>query len=88
MIIDGLLAAEPHLDIARRVFDPKKYLYLTDDIMPRIEESTEPVCLPRPDPLLFCTGMTHLHYRVWHQRVRSSIGSVNVIYIALWNTKP
>ncbi|KAG5350405.1 hypothetical protein C0989_011193 [Termitomyces sp. Mn162] len=42
MIIDGLLAAEPHLKIANRVDDPRKYLYLTDDIMGRIEESTDP----------------------------------------------
>ncbi|RDB20331.1 Deoxynucleoside triphosphate triphosphohydrolase SAMHD1 [Hypsizygus marmoreus] len=42
MIIDGLLAAEPHLHIADRVFDPEKYLHLTDDIMPQIEASTEP----------------------------------------------
>jgi deoxynucleoside triphosphate triphosphohydrolase SAMHD1 len=48
MIIDGLLAAEPHLGIAKRVFDPKQYLFLTDDIMPRIEDSTDPVRLPIP----------------------------------------
>lgn len=46
MIIDALLAAEPHLGIAKRVFDPKQYLYLTDDIMPRIEDSTDPELAP------------------------------------------
>jgi hypothetical protein len=50
MIIDGLLAAEPHLGIAKRVYDPKKYLHLTDNIMPRIEETTDPVRLPIPTP--------------------------------------
>jgi hypothetical protein len=45
MIIDALLAAEPYMHIAQRIFDPKKFLYLTDSIMDRIEESTEPVCL-------------------------------------------
>lgn len=43
MIIDGLLAAESHLKIAERVFDPEAYLYLTDDIMPQIESSKDPV---------------------------------------------
>ena len=43
MIIDALLEAEPHMKIANRVDDPKEYLHLTDDIMGRIEESTEPV---------------------------------------------
>ena len=43
MIIDALLAAEPHMHIAQQVFKPEKYVYLTDDIMPRIESSTEPV---------------------------------------------
>ena len=45
MIIDGLLKAEPHLKIAERVLDPKKYLHLTDDIMPFIEASEDPVSL-------------------------------------------
>jgi HD superfamily phosphohydrolase len=43
MIIDALLAAEPHMQIARRIRDPKKFLYLTDSIMDRIQESEEPV---------------------------------------------
>ena len=43
MIIDALLSAEPHLKIAKRVFEPEKYLHLTDNIMPFIEASTEPV---------------------------------------------
>lgn len=46
MIIDGLLAADPYLGIAKRVYDPKQYLYLTDDIMLRIEDSDGPVRLP------------------------------------------
>jgi len=43
MIIDALIAAEPHLHIAEQVFDPDRYLHLTDDIMTRIEASTDPV---------------------------------------------
>ena len=35
MIVDALLAAEPHLKIADQVYKPEKYVYLTDDIMPR-----------------------------------------------------
>jgi hypothetical protein len=47
MIIDALMEAEPYLHIAQRIFDPKKFLYLTDSIMDRIQESTEPVrCHP------------------------------------------
>ncbi|KAG6846248.1 hypothetical protein H0H93_015064, partial [Arthromyces matolae] len=42
MIVDGLLAAEPHLQIAKQVYDPNKFLYLTDDIMARIESSSDP----------------------------------------------
>ncbi|KAF8164734.1 hypothetical protein B0H34DRAFT_686383 [Crassisporium funariophilum] len=42
MIIDALLAAEPHMHIAERVFDPEEFLYLTDDIMPRIQSTREP----------------------------------------------
>jgi hypothetical protein len=41
MIVDALLLAEPHLKIAERIRDPKKFLYLTDSIMDRIQESTE-----------------------------------------------
>ena len=43
MIVDALLLAEPHLKIADQIRDPKKFLYLTDDIMPRIEMSESPV---------------------------------------------
>jgi hypothetical protein len=43
MIVDALVLAEPHLKIADRVLIPKKFLYLTDDLMPRIEASEEPV---------------------------------------------
>src|SRR5271163_2411319 len=43
MIIDALLSAEPHLKIAKRVFEPEKSLHLTDNIMPFIEASTESV---------------------------------------------
>lgn len=52
MIVDGLLAAEPYMKIAKRTFDAKKYLYLTDDIMSRIQSSEEPV---RFSPRLFAS---------------------------------
>ncbi|KZT23172.1 HD-domain/PDEase-like protein [Neolentinus lepideus HHB14362 ss-1] len=42
MIIDALLAAEPHMKIAEQVFNPEKYVYLTDDLMSRIEMSEDP----------------------------------------------
>jgi hypothetical protein len=44
MIIDALLAAESYMKIADQVDDPNKYVFLTDDIMPTIEKSTNPVC--------------------------------------------
>ena len=43
MIVDALILAEPYLKIAEQVWIPKKFLYLTDDIMRRIESSDEPV---------------------------------------------
>ena len=43
MIVDALLSAEPHLKIAERVKNPKKFLYLSDIIMNTIEESDDPV---------------------------------------------
>ncbi|TFY67525.1 hypothetical protein EVJ58_g1575 [Rhodofomes roseus] len=42
MLIDALLAAEPHMKFARDIFDPKRYLHLTDDIRIRIEASESP----------------------------------------------
>ncbi|KAL9713864.1 hypothetical protein Ac2012v2_003476 [Leucoagaricus gongylophorus] len=40
MIIDALLAAEPYLRIAERVFDPEKFILLNDSILNTIESST------------------------------------------------
>ncbi|KAF7354636.1 hypothetical protein MSAN_01377100 [Mycena sanguinolenta] len=42
MIVDALILAEPYLKIAEKVWQPKKFLYLTDDIMQRIESGDEP----------------------------------------------
>jgi deoxynucleoside triphosphate triphosphohydrolase SAMHD1 len=42
MIIDALLAAEPHMKIANQIDKPEKYVYLTDNIMPRIESTPDP----------------------------------------------
>lgn len=45
MVIDALLAANPVMKIAQRVFNTEEYLTLTDDIMPQIESTTDPVRL-------------------------------------------
>ncbi|EIN04338.1 HD-domain/PDEase-like protein [Punctularia strigosozonata HHB-11173 SS5] len=42
MLIDALLAAEPHMKIAERINDPKQFMHLTDSIMEEIERSTQP----------------------------------------------
>lgn len=43
MIIDAMLAAEPYLKIASQIYDPKRYLGLTDDIRTEIQRSQTPV---------------------------------------------
>ena len=43
MIVDALLLAEPHMQIAKRVNEPESFLYLTDHIMKEIEMSQQPV---------------------------------------------
>lgn len=45
MLIDAVLAAEPYMKIAEQIEDPKRYIYLTDDIKLRIQATTEPVCI-------------------------------------------
>ncbi|KAJ7499848.1 hypothetical protein FB451DRAFT_1206806 [Mycena latifolia] len=42
MIVDALILADSVLKIADQIEIPKKFLYLTDDIMPRIESSDDP----------------------------------------------
>ncbi|OSD01974.1 HD-domain/PDEase-like protein [Trametes coccinea BRFM310] len=42
MIVDALTKAEPVMHIARRLEDPKEYLYLTDYIQIEIEASKDP----------------------------------------------
>ncbi|KAJ7032825.1 hypothetical protein C8F04DRAFT_1184777 [Mycena alexandri] len=49
MIVDALILADPHLKIADRIEIPQKFLYLTDDIKPRIESSEDPVVGPWRD---------------------------------------
>ncbi|KAJ8697614.1 hypothetical protein PTI98_004400 [Pleurotus ostreatus] len=46
MIIDGLLAADPFMKIADRVFDAKKMVHLTDNIRAEIEQSEDPELAP------------------------------------------
>ncbi|KAG8218176.1 hypothetical protein J3R82DRAFT_3727 [Butyriboletus roseoflavus] len=41
MVIDALLEAEPHLKIANLVENPKRYVYLTDNLLNTIEASTD-----------------------------------------------
>lgn len=43
MIIDALLSANRHMKFAGQVKKPKEFLHLTDDIMTRIEMTTDPV---------------------------------------------
>jgi hypothetical protein len=43
MLIDAVLAAEPVLKIADQISDPNWYLTLTDNIMPFIQASSDPV---------------------------------------------
>ncbi len=45
MIIDALLLAEPFLDIASRIHDPKRFIGLTDNLLHSIEYSTDSVCV-------------------------------------------
>ncbi|KAF8554681.1 HD-domain/PDEase-like protein [Imleria badia] len=42
MVIDALLEAEPYLKIAQHVENPKRYVFLTDNLINQIEESTVP----------------------------------------------
>ncbi|EIW62271.1 HD-domain/PDEase-like protein [Trametes versicolor FP-101664 SS1] len=42
MIVDGLTKAEPVMHIAKRLENPREYLYLTDHIMTEIEASKDP----------------------------------------------
>jgi len=82
MIIDGLLAAEPHLAIAQRVYDPKRYLYLTDDIMPQIEASTSPVSII-PLPIM----VADIHpSRSLRLHVRYSSVSAHATFTVAWTT--
>ncbi len=43
MIVDALTLAEPVMNIARRLENPKKYIHLTDHIQTDIEASEDPV---------------------------------------------
>jgi deoxynucleoside triphosphate triphosphohydrolase SAMHD1 len=42
MVVDTFLAADPILDISSRIYDPERYLYLTDSILEEIERSIDP----------------------------------------------
>ena len=59
MIIDALLAAEPYLRIAERVFDPEKFILLNDSILNTIESSTATVELM----IFFPSGLPDSSYK-------------------------
>lgn len=43
MIVDALLSADPHMKIAERIHDMKRFVWLTDGILTEIQASTAPV---------------------------------------------
>lgn len=43
MMLDSLLSANRHMRFAEYMKDPRKYLYLNDSLINRIEASEEPV---------------------------------------------
>lgn len=45
MVTDALLAAEPYLKVANFVDKPDRYVFLTDNLLNKIEESTEKVII-------------------------------------------
>ena len=52
MVVDALLAADPILDISSRIFDPERYLHLTDSILEQIECSDDPRLTPAREIIL------------------------------------
>lgn len=86
MVMDALLAADPYLKIADQVHDPKRYVYLTDDLLNRIESSTQevgPRSLFTPDT----PSLTRTHIRNWNQRERSSNASDRATSTGLSTTR-
>ncbi|KAI0922134.1 hypothetical protein AcW1_004083 [Taiwanofungus camphoratus] len=73
MIVDALLAAEPHMNFAQDIFHPKKLLHLTDDLKARIERTEEPE-LAEARTILHRVNTRDLYRRVdykvfpWSQR--------------------
>ncbi|KAI0773622.1 hypothetical protein C8Q74DRAFT_1265659 [Fomes fomentarius] len=51
MIVDALTLAEPTMNIARRLENPKKYIHLTDHIQADIEASEDPRLAPAQEIL-------------------------------------
>ena len=54
MLVDALIAAEKILNISEDVRDPKKFINLTDDVILRVERSTEPA-----SSLLICSSSAY-----------------------------
>lgn len=93
MIIDAILEAEPTMKIAEQVDKPEKYVYLTDDIMQRIEMTTNPVrvylfcIIPVTQdtsiirswriPAQYLTAFAHVTFIKW-SITRSSAGNIRI----------
>lgn len=80
MIGDALITAEGVLKLAERIFDPKKYLYLTDDLMREIESSEQPVCLLHHPLLCLVLILLLLTYRSLQKPVPSLSESESATY--------
>jgi hypothetical protein len=78
MIGDALITAEGVLKLAERIFDPKKYLYLTDDLMREIESSEQPVRLLHHPLLCLVLILRLLTYRSLQKPVPSLSESESV----------
>jgi hypothetical protein len=87
MIVDALLAAEPHFHFSDQVFQPEKFVYLTDDIMPRIESSTEIVS--NTFSRVFCRTLIYIcpNNRSWRILVQYLIVFVQGTFINSSTTK-
>jgi hypothetical protein len=57
MLTDAMISADRHLKFIQDITQPAKYVYLTDDIWPRIERSTEPVGVIVVNAERLCTGI-------------------------------
>lgn len=86
MVVDALIAAEPHLNISRRVESPKSYLHLTDDILLEIERSEDPLLKEaqailhrlRVRDLYSLTNTVHLSYSA-RSEIKTILTAENIV---------